>query len=109
MPQTTLNLLNVNSRPKRCEKCGCLAPFVEPSAPAAKHELHEIALRKETINFMARLREITHCEIVNAKAVYAHITTKRGICHWCGKQIPVVEYTDCAECKSFNIWWGEEL
>ena len=107
MPQTSLDLSLVNVRPRRCERCGCLAPFAEPDEAIAKRELHGIAVQKETMKFIARLREITRCHLASAKAVFAHITTERGVCNWCSKQIPVVEYVDCAQCKSFNIWWGD--
>ena len=107
MSQVSLDLVTVNVRPRRCERCGCLAPFVEPQAAADKRDLHEIALRHETMKFMSQLREITDCEIGNAKAVYAHIVKQRGVCHQCSHEIPIVEYTDCEHCKSFNIWWGD--
>jgi hypothetical protein len=52
---------------------------------------------------------MTECDLASDKAVYAHIVTKRGVCHRCAKDIPVVEYTDCINCKSFNIWWGDAV
>jgi hypothetical protein len=107
MPPMSLDLSLVNARPRRCERCGCLAPFAAPLEATAKRELHVIAVENETMQFMKRLREIAHCDLASAKAVFAHITTKRGVCNWCSKQIPIVEYVDCAQCKSFNIWWGD--
>jgi hypothetical protein len=108
MSQNSLDLDSVNERPRRCGRCGCLAPFVQPEGVPEKRELQEMASRSETLRFMNRLQEITGCQVVNAKAVYAHMVSKRGICHWCGGEVPVVEYADCVRCESFNIWWGEK-
>ena len=107
MSEPSLELNLVNQRPRRCERCGCLAPFVEPRSGHEKRELHEIALRKEPMAFMARLRQMIDCDLASDKAVYAHITTRRRVCNRCAKSIPVAEYTDCPNCRSFNIWWGD--
>jgi hypothetical protein len=107
MSQTSLDINAVNARPKRCERCGCGFPFVEPGSLDAKRELQGIAARGEPMRFMARLKELAHCDLGSAKGVFAHIVINRGVCRRCRNQIPVVEYSDCPKCKSFNIWWGD--
>jgi hypothetical protein len=107
MSELLLNLADVNARPRRCARCGCLFAFVEPGSAAKKRELQDIAFRGETMRFMDRLEKLADCHRGSAKAVFAHIVTSRGVCRRCRKQIPVVEYSDCPNCKSFNIWWGD--
>src|SRR5438552_3681762 len=107
MSQTSLDLGTVNARSRRCERCGCLFPFVEPVSPAEKRELQDIAFQGKPMLFMTRLEELAHCDHGSAKAVFAHIVMSRGVCRRCRKQIPVIEYSDCPKCKSFNIWWGD--
>ncbi len=57
MSQTSLDLDMVNARSRRCERCGCLFPFVEPVAPAEKRELQDIAFQGKPMRFMTRLEK----------------------------------------------------
>ena len=107
MPEVSLNLGEVNARPRRCARCGCGFPLVEPDSAAEKRELRDIAFQGEPMRFMSRLEKLAHCDHGSAKAVFADIVTTRGICRRCRKQIPVVEYSDYPNCNSFNIWWGD--
>jgi predicted Zn-ribbon and HTH transcriptional regulator len=107
MSETSLNLADVNSRPRRCARCGCGFPFVEPSTPGEKRELQEIAFQGQPTLFMNRLKNVAHCDLGSAKAVFAHIVLSPGVCRRCRGPIQVAEYSDCPKCKSFNIWWGD--
>src|SRR5882724_13621061 len=107
MSEPSLNLADVNARSGRCARCGCGFPFVEPGSPAEKREMQDIAFRGETMRFMTRLEKLAHCDHGSGKAVFAHIVMSPGVCRRCRNQIPIVEYSDCPKCKSFNIWWGD--
>jgi hypothetical protein len=107
MSEPSLNLVDVNARPRRCLRCGCLVPFVEPASQADKRELQELAFQGDPTLFMERMGELAHCDRRSAKAVFAHIVIRRGSCRHCRNPIRVVEYSDCSACNSFNIWWGE--
>lgn len=107
MSTEPLNLKDVNHRERRCRRCGCMADFVEPEHVAERAELNRVLCTCGPMAFMQRCREITGCELRNAKAVSLHMTKTQGKCHWCNSPIPVVTYSDCPKCGAFNIWWGE--
>ena len=52
------------------------------------------------------LREITGCDLGDAKGTVQHVTTVPGKCHSCGGKIGLRSLLDCPRCQALNLQPG---
>jgi len=97
-----LTLGDVNSRIPTCAKCRGSFPVHLPSGFPDRLRLGEL-LRSNSIEFIRVLRELTGCDLADAKGVFQHSTKTPGKCHLCEQSFPIALLSDCPECRSLNI------
>jgi hypothetical protein len=88
------------SRGMPCRRCRSTQRIAGPLSADVRSRLLKVG---NTIASIKLLRDDTGCGLAEAKGTFLHITWQPGTCHWCKKEISVVELVDCPHCSALNI------
>jgi hypothetical protein len=104
MAETPLTLIDVNSRSKPCMQCRSEFRVALPSERRDQTDLASLAREPvRRTKFVQILREVTRCDLRDAKGVLHHVTTRPGKCHRCDADLPLEQLVDCRSCGALNI------
>lgn len=92
-----------NSRPFPCLRCGSRFQVVYPNSAEERGRVLGTRQRGGMVAAIKLIRDLTYCDLRDAKATAMHLVIEKGQCHWCGKSIPIMAISDCPHCRSLNI------
>ena len=100
-----LSINEVNKRTPRCNRCGCFVDLVWIEDPEIRKAVFEIKKSNKSIQFIAKLREITKCSLGEGKATLIHSTSRISGCIRCEKKFEEIGILDCSSCGALNLVW----
>ena len=92
-----------------CPRCGgyVVIPALRPDERGYVAE--ELRKSDSKIEWIKQLRAWTGFDIADAKRFVNHFGITKGVCTWCGKELPAhsdaAESVICPHCRSLNLDW----
>lgn len=102
MSGIAVTLSDVNSRAHPCRRCRSVFRVALPSERRDRKDLALLA-RGKSPKLIEILREITRCDLTDAKGTLEHVTQRPGKCHQCAAELPIDYLVDCRSCDTLNI------